>query len=56
MEKQLKNQLDLTQKAEREANDRCKQEEQQLNKLREERKDLKRQKEIEQHTLMKNKL
>lgn len=56
MEKSLKYQLDMTQKAESEANAKCKREESQLEELRENRKKLKREKEIEQHTLMKNKL
>lgn len=56
MEKTLKNQLTLTQNAEREAAAKCKYEENQLEELRENRKKLKREKEIEQHTLLKNKL
>lgn len=56
MEGSLKNQLDMTQKAENEASNKCKREENQLDELRENRKKLKREKEIEQHTLMKNKL
>ena len=56
MERQLKHQLEMTQKAEAETSAKCKREEQQLADLRDNRKELKRQKEIEQHTLMKNKL
>ena len=46
----------MTQRAENEASAKCKREEQQLSDLRDNRKELKRQREIEQHTLMKNKL
>ena len=46
----------MTQQAESDASAKCKREEQQLNDLRENRKKLKREREIEQHTLMKNKL
>jgi chromosome segregation ATPase len=56
MEKTLKNQLQMTQNAERETAAKCKREEAQLEDLRENRKKLKREKEIEQHTLLKNKL
>jgi hypothetical protein len=56
MEKTLKNQLQMTQNAERETAAKCKREEQQLEDLRENRKKLKREKEIEHHTLLKNKL
>lgn len=56
MERQLRHQLEMTQRAENDASAKCKREEQQLSDLRENRKELKRQREIEQHTLMKNKL
>ncbi len=56
MEKTLKNQLQMTQNAEKETAAKCKREEAQLEDLRENRKKLKREKEIEQHTLLKNKL
>jgi chromosome segregation ATPase len=56
MERTLKYQLDMTQKAESEATAKCRREENQLEDLRENRKRLKREKEIEQHTLLKNKL
>jgi chromosome segregation ATPase len=56
MERSLKNQLSLTQNAEKETAAKCRREEAQLEELRENRKKLKREKEIEQHTLLRNKL
>lgn len=46
MESSLKNQLEMTQKAEAETNFRCKNEEKQLEDLRSRRKELKRDREI----------
>lgn len=56
MEKALKHQLDITQKVENEASNLCKKEEKELEELRQGRKQLKREKDIAQHTLMKNNL
>ena len=46
----------MTQNAEKETAAKCRREEAQLEELRENRKKLKREKEIEQHTLLKNNL